>query len=155
VGDSRNQTLPRIRAVTSIVDESVWQPRLNAVMLTAFAAVTLLLALAGVYGLVARMVDDRTAEIGIRVAVGARPVDVVLMVVRQGFGPVCIGMVGGTALTLASRRFVGAQLYGVSQTDPATFAAGTAMILAAAFLAMMRPALRASSVDPVIALRHD
>ena len=151
----KNQPLPDVKPMTRIVADSVWEPRLNAVVLTAFAAVTLALALAGIYGLMIRIVGDRTAEIGIRMAMGARPCSVLALVLRQAFVPVLAGTVAGVGLAIAGGRFVATQLYGVAQADPATFAGSVALIVAAAFLAMMHPALRATRVDPMTALRHE
>jgi ABC-type antimicrobial peptide transport system permease subunit len=117
--------------------------------------VTLALALAGIYGLMVRIVGDRTAEIGIRMAMGATPGTVLVLVLRQGFLPVLLGAAAGIALAIASGRFVAAQLYGVTQADPLTFGTSAVLIMGAAFLAMVHPALRATRVDPVIALRHE
>jgi putative ABC transport system permease protein len=150
-----NQTLPNLEPMSTIVADSVWQPRLNTFVLTVFAAVTLALALAGIYGLMVRIVGDRIAEIGIRMAMGATPGTVLLLVLRQGFLPVFVGAAVGMALALASGRFVATQLYGVTQADPLTFGTGALIIVGAAFLAMVGPALRATRIDPVIALRGD
>jgi putative ABC transport system permease protein len=151
----KNQPLPSMKPMTKIVAGSVWEPRLNTLMLAAFAALTLALALAGIYGLMMRIVGDRTAEIGIRMAMGARPRSVLLLILRQGFVPVLIGAVAGLGLAIAGGRLIATQLYGVTQADPLTFAASVALIVTAAFLAMAHPALRASRVDPMVALRHE
>jgi putative ABC transport system permease protein len=151
----KNQPLPNTRPLTKIVADSVWEPRLNTVVLAAFAAVTLALALAGIYGLMIRIVGDRTAEIGIRMAMGARPHSVLLLVLRQGFIPVLIGAVAGLGLAIAGGRIVATHLYGVTQADPLTFAASVVLIVTAAFLAMAQPAFRATRVDPLVALRHE
>lgn len=151
----RNQTLPNIKPLATIVANSVWQPRLNVILLAGFAAVTLALALAGLYGLMVRLVNDRTAEIGVRVAMGARPINVLLLVLREGFLPVLLGTAVGCGLAIAGGRFVAAQLYGVTQSDPLTFAASLTLIVVSALAAMMHPALRAARVDPATALRHE
>ncbi len=151
----KNQPLPDMKPMTRIVADSVWEPRLNTVALSAFAGVTLMLALAGIYGLMIRIVGDRTAEIGIRIAMGARPSSVLALVLRQGFVPVLLGIAAGLGLAVAGSRFVSNQLYGVTKADPFTFAASVVLIVTAAFLAMMHPALRAARVDPMTALRHD
>jgi len=144
-----------MKPMTRIVADSICEPRLNTVALSAFAGVTLLLALAGIYGLMIRIVGDRTAEIGIRIAMGARPIAVLALVLRQGFVPVLLGIAAGLGLAVAGSRFVSNQLYGVTQADPFTFAASVTLIVAAAFLAMTQPALRAARVDPMTALKHD
>ncbi len=151
----KTQTLPNIKPMSTIVADSIWQARLNTVVLTSFAAVTLVLALAGIYGLMMRIVGDRTAEIGVRIAMGATAGSILRLVLRQGFLPVIVGAVAGLGLAFVGGRFVSAQLYGVTQTDPVTLATGTVAVVAAALLAMVRPALRATSVDPVIALRQE
>ncbi len=151
----KNQPLPNMKPMTRVLADSVWQPRLNAVVLTAFAALSLVLALAGIYGLMIRIVGDRTAEIGIRMAVGASPLSVLLLVLRQGFVPVLIGGVTGVALAIAAGRIVATQLYGVTPSDPTTFTVSIALIMSSAFLAMAYPALKAARVDPMTALRHE
>ena len=151
----KNQTLPGVRPMAQIVAESIWEPRVNTVVLTAFAVVALALALAGIYGLMMRIVADRTPEIGIRIAMGAHPRTVLLLVVRQGSIPVVLGAIVGIGLSIAGGRFVATQLYGVTHADPLTFASSLILVLAAAFLAMMHPAWRATKVDPVVALRHE
>jgi ABC-type antimicrobial peptide transport system permease subunit len=88
-------------------------------------------------------------------AIGASPLSVLLLILRQGFVPVLTGGVAGLALAIAVGRFVATQLYGVSPADPATFAASVALIMTSAFLAMTHPALRAARVDPMAALRHE
>jgi putative ABC transport system permease protein len=151
----KNQTLPAIRPMTEVAADSVWEPRLNTVVLTAFAVVTLSLALAGVYGLMMRIVGDRTAEIGIRMAMGARPGTVLLLMLRQGFVPVLLGAAAGCGLAVAGGRFVATQLYGVTRADPITFVASVLLIVTSACVAMMHPALRATRIDPMTALRHE
>ncbi len=151
----KNQPLPNMKLMTKIVADSVWQPRLNAVVLTAFAAVSLVLALAGIYGLTTRIVGDRTPEIGVRMAMGASPLSVLLLILRQGFIPVLIGGITGLALAGAGGRLVATQLYGVTPADPITLTASVTLIICSAFLAMAHPALRAARVDPMTALRHE
>jgi putative ABC transport system permease protein len=151
----KNQPLPNMKLMTKIVADSVWQPRLNAVVLTAFAAVSLVLALAGIYGLMTRIVGDRTPEIGVRMAMGASPLSVLLLILRQGFIPVLIGGITGLALAGAGGRLVATQLYGVTPADPITLTASVTLIICSAFLAMAHPALRAARVDPMTALRHE
>jgi putative ABC transport system permease protein len=151
----KNQPMPDMKPMTKIVADSVWQPRLNAVVLTAFAAVSLVLALAGIYGLTIRIVGDRTPEIGVRMAMGASPLSVLLLILRQGFVPVLIGGVAGLALAGAVGRLVATQLYGITPADPMIFTASVTLIIGSAFLAMAHPALRAARVDPMTALRHE
>ena len=151
----KNQPLPNMKPMTKIVADSVWEPRLNTVALSAFAGVTLMLALAGIYGLMIRIVGDRTTEIGIRIAMGARPSSVLALVLRQGLVPVLVGIAAGLSLAVAGSRFVSNQLFGVTAADPFTFAASVVLIVTAAFLAILHPTLRAARVDPAAALRYD
>jgi predicted lysophospholipase L1 biosynthesis ABC-type transport system permease subunit len=151
----KNQPLPNMKPMARIVADSVWEPRLNTIALSAFAGVALMLALAGIYGLMIQIVGDRTAEIGIRIAMGARPSSVLALVFRQGLVPVLLGIAAGLSLAVAGGRFVSNQLYGVTTADPFTFAASIVLIVTTAFLAMLHPTLRAARVDPAAALRHD
>ena len=113
------------------------------------------IAMVGVYGVISYSVSQRTHEIGIRMALGASPRDIFRLVVGQGMGLVLIGVGIGLAASLALTRFLESMLFGVSATDPATFA-GVALLLAAvALLACYIPARRATRVDPLVALRYE
>jgi putative ABC transport system permease protein len=151
----RNQTLPNIKPMSTIVADSIWQPRLNTVVLSAFAVLSLVLSLAGLYGLMIRIVGDRSAEIGIRMALGARPYKMALLVLSQGLVPVLIGTAAGVGIAVAAGRFLATQLYGVSQTDSLTFASSVSLIVTGAFVAMLHPALRAAKVDPITVIRRE
>ena len=113
------------------------------------------MALVGVYGLMAYTVEQRTREVGIRMALGARREEVVRMIVRQGMRVVLAGIVAGLAGALALTRLMDSLLYGVEANDPMTFAAVAIVLSATALLACWRPAVRAARVDPVTALRHE
>ena len=124
-------------------------------LLGVFAAVALLLATIGIYGAVAYTVEQRTGEIGVRMALGAQTMDVLRLVVRQGMTPVVFGLVAGLAAALALGRLITSQLYQTSAHNPLLLA-GTAVILAlAALLACLLPARRASLLNPVEALRTE
>jgi ABC-type antimicrobial peptide transport system permease subunit len=127
----------------------------TAWMLAAAAAIALLLGVIGVYGVIAYTVGMRTREIGLRLALGARPGLVRLMIVNQGVRLVAAGIVAGLALTFMLTRSLQALLYGVSHNDPATLLLVTAMLGGAALLAAWIPATRAGRVDPAVTLGGD
>jgi putative ABC transport system permease protein len=151
----RNQPLPHIMPMTKIVADSVWKPRLTTLVLTLFAVLTLTLVLIGIYGLMMQIVGARTPEIGVRIALGARPNDVLTLVLRQGFIPVLIGMVIGLGCAWTGGRLIASHLYGITQTDLLTFSGTVLLVAFTAMLAMAYPACRASRVDPLVALRHE
>lgn len=149
--------LPIIQPSTleAVVNQSLGQQRLTMILLGAFAGVALLLATVGIYGAVAYTVEQRTGEIGVRMALGAQAADVLRLVVRQGMSPVIIGLVLGLGAALAMGRLLAAQLYEVSAHNPALLG-GTAVILSAvALIACLMPARRATLVNPIQALRTE
>ena len=141
--------------MSAIVDGSVGQQRLMMTLLAGFAGIALALATIGIYGAVVYTVEQRTGEIGVRMAMGAQTMDVLRLVIAQGMKPVVIGLAAGLAAALALGRLLAAQLYEVSPHNPLLLGA-TAIILAlAALLACLLPARRASLLNPVQALRAD
>jgi putative ABC transport system permease protein len=149
----REVAISRVRSMEDIVAASVAQPRFRMTLLAAFAAVSLMLAAIGVYGMVAFSVNQRRMELGLRLALGARPRDVQRLVLRQGITPVAIGLAWGLAGAVAVTRVMRTLLFGVSALDPLTFAAVASMLLAVAALACYVPARRAMALDPVTTLR--
>ena len=138
-----------------IVQQAVGQQRLMMILLAIFAGTALLLATVGIYGAVAYTVEQRTGEIGVRMALGAQTLDVLRLVLMQGMKPVVVGLVIGLGAALALGRLITSQLYQVSAYNPFLLI-GTATILAvAALLACLFPARRASLLNPVQALRTD
>jgi putative ABC transport system permease protein len=137
----------------SIVRESLGERRLTMALLGIFAGIALLLAVVGIYGAVAYTVEQRTGEIGVRMALGAQTIDVLRLVVCQGMSPVILGLIVGLAGTFAIGRLLAAQLYQISPHDPLLLAAATIVLTMAALLACLIPARRATSVDPIQALR--
>ena len=149
--------LPILRPNTleAIVTRSLGQERLTMTLLGVFAGIALLLALVGIYGAVAYTVEQRTGEIGVRMALGAQTQDVLRLVVKQGMNPVLLGLVIGLAATFAVGRLLTTQLYQISPHNPLLLGATAIMLALAALLACLIPARRASRVDPIIALRSE
>ncbi len=135
--------------------EAIVQPRISTVLLVVFATIALLLAAVGIYGLISYTVAQRTSEIGVRMALGAQPADVLRLMVREGMTPVLIGIMVGVCGAWAAARLIRGLLYGVSATDPLTFAVVALFLAAVALLAAYLPARRATRVDPMIALRSE
>jgi putative ABC transport system permease protein len=133
--------------------DSIAPRRFNLFLLGTFAAVALLLAMTGIYGVISYSVTQRTQEIGVRVALGAQRNKVVRMVVWQGLGIALAGIAAGLTAAVGLTRFIAGLLYGVKPHDPSVFAAVALTLAATAVLASWGPALRAALVDPVIALR--
>jgi putative ABC transport system permease protein len=130
-------------------------PRFRAVLLAAFAGIALILAAVGLYGVLSRMVAERRQEIGVRMAVGARPRDVLTMFAKWGMVLSAIGFALGLVFTWILTGLLKALLYGVSESDPATLAGVAALLAASAGLATLLPAWRATRVDPMVALRDE
>jgi putative ABC transport system permease protein len=147
--------LSQVETMEDLMVSSTGRSRYWMTLLGAFAAVALLLAAVGVYGVTAYAVSRRTREIGIRVALGAGRRDIVRLVIRQGMLPSVVGIVLGLVASLALTRFVSSLLYGVSGTDPATFVAVVVLLTGVALVACYVPARRALRVDPLVALRYE
>jgi len=150
-----NQPAARVRSMEQVRAESMAAPRLTTNLLGIFAGLALLIAAAGIGGVMALVVSQRKHEIGVRMAIGARPREILQMVLGQGMGlaliGVGLGLVGALGMTSALRQL----LFEVEPTDPFTFA-GVAVVLAlAAFIACYIPARRAAHVDPIVALRAE
>ena len=144
-----------IRTMESVISESIAAARFRTSLLAIFAAVALVLAMIGIYGVMSYAVTERTREIGIRMALGARVMDVLQLVVKNGMSLAVIGTVFGLAGALAVTRLMQTLLFGVSPTDPATFALVSFGLLLVALFACYLPARRATKVDPLVALRHE
>ena len=150
-----DQPISHITTVTRLISESVGDRRLRSILLVVFAGIGFALALVGAYGVISFSVARRIQEIGVRMALGARPMDVLRMVLSQGLWLVGVGVVIGAAASFGLTRFLASQLYGVKPTDPATFVAATVSVLVVACAACYVPARRAMRVDPIIALRYE
>ena len=148
----------RSRSMAQLMGNAVARQRLTLALLVGLALLALLLAGVGIYGVMSYAVEQRTHEIGIRVALGAQTSDVLRLVVRQGMMLASVGVVMGVATALALARLMtsfSALLYGVKPTDPATFALIALLLLLVALLACWIPARRATKVDPLTALRYE
>jgi predicted permease len=144
-----------VRTMDQLVSRSVSEPRFNMVLLAVFAGLALALASIGIYGVMAYSVAERTREIGIRMAMGAKPEDVLELVLRQGTALIVMGLGVGLAAAFALTRVISSFLFGVSAADPAAFAGITLLLGAVALIACYIPARRATKVDPMVALRYE
>jgi putative ABC transport system permease protein len=144
-----------IKTLAQVAGEPVAQRRLVMALLVAFASLALVLAAAGIYSVTSYMVMSRTREIGLRMAMGARPGQVVRMVLRQGLRLALLGAAAGLASALALTRFLASQLFGVAATDFATFTWVTLFLLTIMLFACYIPARRAAGIDPMTALRYE
>jgi putative ABC transport system permease protein len=154
--DSRLPVLA-VRSLRTHMENSIdlWIVRTAARMFSLFGAAALILAMVGLYGLRAYTVARRTREIGIRLALGARPSDARRMILREGLMVTSIGVAGGLALSLLAGKALSSFLYKVSGVDPLVFLTATGVLAAVSLLACYIPARRASRVDPMVALRYE
>jgi putative ABC transport system permease protein len=144
-----------VRSMNQLLGSSLATRRLTLVLLVGFAALALLLAAVGIYGVTSYSVKQRTHELGIRMALGAQVSDVVRLVVRQGITLTLVGVAMGLGAALGLTRLIKNLLFGVSATDPATFLVIALLLALVALLACYIPARRAAKVDPMVALRCD
>lgn len=150
-----DQPIYSVRTMNEIRAESVAGERLNLTLLSLFAGIALVLAIVGIYGVMSYSVTQRTHEIGIRMAIGARPRDVFKMVLGQGMKLALIGVVLGLGFAFALTRLMQTMLFGVEPTDKLTFAAISIMLITVALLACYLPGRRATKVEPTISLRYE
>jgi len=144
-----------ISSMEEVVDASVAQPKLTMRFVGIFAGFALLLAAIGIYGLIAYTVSARNQEMGIRVALGARPADILRLVVGQGMRLTGIGVVVGVIVSLVLTRLLASLLFGVRASDPLVFGAAAFILAGAAFVACYIPARRATRVDPIVVLKYE
>jgi predicted permease len=151
----KDQPLTNVRTLEEIVTQAGAERRFQTLLLAAFAALALLLALVGVYGVISYAVSQRTREIGLRMALGAARADVVRSIVVRSMSTVAIGIAAGAMGALMLSRLLRSFLFEIDPADPLTYGAIAALLAMAAFIACCVPALRASRVDPMIALRYE
>ena len=144
-----------VQTTRALVDDSLTPERFQTGLIAAFAGLALLLAAVGIYAVVSYAMAQRTQEIGLRMALGASRASVLRLAIGQGMQLVLLGMALGVAISLALTRAMAGFLYGVTPADPWTFALSSAILLVAAFSANFVPARRASTVDPLVALRYE
>jgi predicted permease len=144
-----------VKTQAAHIDQAINQEIALARLCTAFAVLALIIACVGLYGTVAFTVTRRTAEIGIRMALGAQRAGIVWLVLRSVFALELLGLALGVPVVLAGSRYVESLMFGVKPNDPATVTAGVAVLFVAGLIASFVPAQRASSIDPMIAVRHE
>lgn len=152
---NKDVPLANIRTMQDLIANSVQRRRFSMLLLTIFAATAMLLAAIGLYGVMSYSVAQRTREIGVRMALGARRPDVLALIVKRGMALVLAGIGFGVVLSLASARFISNLLFGITATDPLTFIAVAALLGLVALMANYLPARRAASADPMVALRYE
>jgi putative ABC transport system permease protein len=150
-----SQPVAEVRTMEQVVSATVARPRLNLYLLGGFAGMALLLAALGLYGVVSYSVTQRSHEIGVRIALGARPADVLRLMVREGMGLTVLGLLIGLGAALAATHVMASLLFGIRATDPPTLAGVSAFVAAVALLASYLPARRATRLDPMAALRAE
>jgi putative ABC transport system permease protein len=149
----KNLAFTNGQTVQQILGQGLWAARMGAALLGLFGALALILASIGIYGVLAYSVAQRTSEIGLRMALGAQPRQVLGLVLKQGMLLALIGAGVGVLVALPVARMAAGLLYGVSATDPLTYAGITLLLMGVALLACYLPARRATRIDPLVALR--
>jgi putative ABC transport system permease protein len=150
-----NLALSQIRTLQDLLDRSKGQAAFTMALIAIAATVALFLGLVGIYGVTSYIVTQRTAEIGVRLALGAEPADIAAMITRQGGTVTLVGIAIGLGAAWASARMISTLLYGVSPHDPAVLAAMALLLLSVALMACWLPARRAAALSPIVALRAD
>ena len=151
----KDQPITNVMTMDAVLSRSVWQQRFYAILFGVFAGLALLLASVGIYGVMSYAVAQRTQEIGIRMALGARTIDVLKLVIRNGMTLITVGVVLGLIGAVALTRLLTTFLFGVTPTDTVTFVAVSLVLIVVALLACYVPARRAAKVDPLVALRYE
>jgi putative ABC transport system permease protein len=151
----KDQPISHVQTMDQVFAAAISQERFQALLLGLFAALALVLACVGLYGVISYAVAQRTHEIGVRMALGAQPLDVLRLVLRQGMALTIAGLIVGIGIGSVATRVLSDMLYGVTPRDPLTFVGVPALLLLVAFLACYIPARRATRIDPLVALRYE
>jgi ABC-type antimicrobial peptide transport system permease subunit len=151
----RDQAIVRVATMNALVSRSIADRRFALILFEAFGLAALLLSSTGIYGVLSGAVTERVREIGVRAALGAQPLDIVGMVVRQGVGLAGVGLLLGVAGASVASRAVTALLFGVSHLDATTYVSVVALLATAALVASALPAFRAARIDPAMTLRSE
>jgi predicted permease len=144
-----------VQTMQDVLARSLAARRMSMILLSAFAALALVLSCIGIYGVISHLVGQRTHEIGVRMALGAQPVHVMRLILGEGVRMALVGVITGIIAALALTRLIASQLFGVTSHDPLTFAAVAILLTVVALLACYVPARRAVRVDPLVALRYE
>ena len=150
-----NAVIYSVETMHEVLSNSLAPRRLSMILLTVFAALALVMSCVGIYGVTSYLVGERTREIGVRMALGARRSDVLRLVLREGTQTALVGVFFGIAAALALTRLVSSQLFGVSAHDPLSFSCVALLLVVVAVFACYIPARRATQIDPVVALRYE
>jgi putative ABC transport system permease protein len=150
----RELATEEVVTMRAAIAASLWRYRFSATLLGLLAALALVLAMAGLYGVLSYSVAQRAHEIGLRMALGAQKGDMLRLIIRQGLTPVCVGVLIGLIAALLMRRLVASFLYGVTAVDPLTYAGVALLLVIVAVIACFIPARRAVRIDPIVTLRH-
>jgi putative ABC transport system permease protein len=151
----KDQPVADVRTMQSWIDELTARSRFGTLLLTIFAGLALILAAIGIYGVMSYSVTQRTHELGIRIALGAKTLDVLKLILGRGLALTLVGIVLGLAASLVLTRFLSSLLYGISATDPITFGGLSLLLTGVALAACYVPTRRAMKVDPMVALRNE
>jgi len=151
----KDQPVTDVMTMTTVVSRSVWLQRFYVILFAVFAALALVLAMVGIYGVMSYAVTQRTQEIGIRMALGAQAADVLKLILGNGMALITIGVAIGLAGAFALTRLLASLLFGVAPRDIKTFLGVSAVLIVVALLACFIPARRATKVDPLVALKYE
>jgi len=152
---NRDQPIVKVETMSDVIADSIWRPRFSSWVLSVISGVALLLMSAGVYGVIAYTASLRAHEVGVRVALGAEPLEVVGVIMRDTMIPVCAGLAASAVAALLLHRLLASLLYEISGADPLTYVSSGAVLLAVGVLASAGPAWKAATADPVKALRSE